>query len=143
MIIRNNKGITLLSLIITVVVLIILTYVTVSISINWSGTANSQNIQTYMLLIQTKCEVRSHEKAIGEIDESGLYGTKIEDVSSQYNGWYKLSQADLNNIGVKDAKEKDGYYFNYSQNDVWYAKGIEVEGKTYYKLSEIKQYIND
>ncbi len=143
MIIRNNKGITLLSLIITVVVLIILTYVTVSISINWSGTANSQNIQTYMLLIQTKCEVLSNEKAIGEIDESGLYGTKIEDVSSQYNGWYKLSQADLNNIGVKDAKEKDGYYFNYSQNDVWYAKGIEVEGKTYYKLSEIKQYIND
>lgn len=145
--VRNEKGITLISLIITVIVLIIITYVTISMSLGVSETAKFQNIETYMLLIQTKCEVLSNEKVIGEIDEGGLYGTKVTDVNSPYytedGDWYSLSQADLNEIGVNDAKASDGYYFNYKTNDVAYEKGVEFEGRTYRTLSEIKLYIGD
>lgn len=139
--VRNDKGITLISLIITVIVLIIITYVAVNLSIGVSETARFQNIETYMLLIQTKCEYLSNEKAIGEIKEDGLYGEL--QTTGDYSGWYKLKQADLNAIGVKEAKEKDGYYVNYDNNDVAYEKGIEADGYIFYKLSSIRNYMDE
>lgn len=140
--IRKETGITLISLIITVIILIILTYVTVSMGLGWSETAKFQNVETYMLLIQTKCEYLANEKVMGEIDESGLYG-ELQPEGTPYAGWYKLSQSELNQIGVKDAKEKDGYYVNYEENDVAYEKGIENDGTIFYKLSEIKLYTDN
>lgn len=103
--VKNEKGITLISLIITVIILAILAYVTITISIGLTGTVKFENIQTYLLIIQSKSEVLSNEKVIGNIDESGLFGELQE--SGDYAGWYKLSQGDLNEIGVKDAKAKE------------------------------------
>lgn len=139
--VRNDKGITLISLIITVIILVIITYAAVNLSIGVSETARFQNIETYMLLIQTKCEYLANEKAIGEIDEKGLYGEL--QTTGDYSGWYKLKQADLNAIGVKEAKEKDGYYVNYDNNDVAYEKGIEADGYIFYKLSSIRNYMDE
>ena len=62
-----------------------------------------------------------------------------------YKGWYRLSQGELNTIGLKDAKEKDGYYVNYGSDgkvDVAFEKGVEYEGQTYYKLSSILNVTN-
>ncbi len=132
---REDKGITMITLIITVVMLAILAYATVSIGINITGTAKFQNVQTYMLLIQSKCETLVNEKAIGEIDESGYYGIAQ---SGEKEGWYKLSQGDLNDMGVKGAKAKEGYYVNYETDDIMYERGVEYEGTIYHYLSEIK-----
>ena len=110
--IKNNKGITMISLAITIMLLILLAGVTISIGIEIAQEAEFENIQTYLLLIQTKCEKLANDKVIGNIDESGLYGTK------QSDGWYKLSQGDLNDIGVKGAKADDGYYVNYNSDKV-------------------------
>ena len=33
-----------------------------------------------------------------------------------------------------------GYYVNYDNNDVAYAKGVENEGQIFYRLSEILKY---
>ena len=131
--IKNNKGITMISLAITIMLLILLAGVTISIGIEIAQEAEFENIQTYLLLIQTKCEKLANDKVIGNIDESGLYGTK------QSDGWYKLSQGDLNDIGVKGAKADDGYYVNYNSDkvEVRYAKGIERDGKTLHTLSEM------
>lgn len=138
--IRNDKGITLITLIVTVVILVILTYVTVSTSMDMTATSRFENLQTYMLLIQTKCEYLSNQLAIGEIYEDELIGTK--QTSGEFAGWYKLSQGDLNAIGVKDAHAEDGYYINYATNDVAYEKGIEFQGFPFTYLSEILDYSN-
>lgn len=53
------------------------------------------------------------------------------------NGWYLLSQDDLNNMGVENVDAADKYYVDYENDDVAYGKGIENNDKTYYKLSEI------
>ena len=131
--IKNNKGITMVTLVITVILLIILAGATVTIGMNIAREAELENIQTYLLLIQTKCEKLANDKVIGNIDESGLYGTKQDD------GWYKLSQGDLNDIGVKGAKAEDGYYVNYDSDEVEvkYEKGIERDGRILHTLSEI------
>lgn len=69
---KNNKGITLISLIITVVLLSILAYTTVSIGGNLSATAKFENVQTDLLLIKSKCDILANEAAIGEIGENEL-----------------------------------------------------------------------
>ena len=140
---KNNKGITLISLIITVILLSILAYTTVSIGGNLSATAKFENVQTDLLLIKSKCDILANEAAIGEIGENELYGEIQSD--GTYKGWYKLSQGELNTIGLQKAKEKDGYYVNYGSDgkvDVAFEKGVEFEGETYYKLSSILNVTN-
>jgi len=138
--IRNNKGITLLSLVITVIILSIITYVVVSISVGMSGVAKFQNIETYMMLIKSKCDRMSEDVVIGEMTENNLYGVK--QTSGTFAGWYKLRQNELNDLGLEKAKEADGYYVKYgiedgSEVDVAYERGIQNEGVMYYRLSDI------
>lgn len=136
--IKNNKGITLLALVITVIILAIIAGVSISLGTNMLGTAKFESVETNLMLIQSKTKIIAEKLAIGEIDQSEAYGTKQED--GEYSGWYLLSQADLNTIGVKDAKAEDNYYVNYDNDDVAYGKGITFEGVTFYKLSDILSY---
>ncbi len=103
--IKENKGITLVTLVITVIILVILAGTGVSIGLNLTATAKYTNVQTYMLLIQQKCEYVENEVVIGEMEEDDRYGELQED--GDLPGWYKLSQGDLNEMGVKGAKAKD------------------------------------
>ena len=103
------------------------------------------DIETDLLSIKAKCK-DIHDKNI--IDENTqLLGENIteypenEEVNEIISGsgkWYKLSQDDLEAIGVGNLKAKDGYLVNYEENDVIYAKGIEKDGQLYYKLSDIQ-----
>ena len=103
--IRNNKGITLISLVITVIILIILTYVGVSVGIGITGVVKFQNIETYMMILKSKCETLSNDVVIGEIDENALYGVK--QTSGKFEGWYKLRQNELIDLGLDKAQEED------------------------------------
>lgn len=132
---RNDNGITIVVLILTVLVLVIISSVAVNISSNLINEAKFQNVKTDLLLIQSKCKIKAEQKAIGEIKEEDLYGTKQTD--GEYNGWYLLSQEDLNNMGVEDVDASNKYYVDYEHDDVAYGRGIKNDDKTYYKLSEI------
>ena len=158
--IKSENGITFLTLVITVIILAILVTVGVKISIGISETAKFENVKTYMLLIKSKCEILINEKAIGELEES-YYGTLQN--GGDYSGWYKLSQGDLNDIGVnsgtaaktdidgkvstsksgKGADADDGYYVLYNEAeatiDVAYEKGVVKDDVVYHKLSEFPE----
>ena len=133
--IRNDNGITLVVLILTVLVLVIISSVAVNISYNLINEARFQNVKTDLLLIQSKCKIKAEQKDIGEIKEEELYGSKQTD--GTYNGWYLLSQEDLNSMGIEDIDAADKYYVDYENDDVAYGRGIKNDDKTYYKLSEI------
>ena len=141
----NNKGITLITLIITVIILAIITGVVVTFSSNFTQTAKFETIETDLLLIRSKCKIRVERYVMGDIDGE-LIGTRQE--SGEYAGWYLLSQEDLNDIGLKNAKEENNYYVNYKleegeeeeEVDVAYGRGIYFNGQTFYKLSEILSY---
>ncbi len=137
---KNNKGITLIALIVTVILLAILAGATIKMGLGITSTAKFENIETQLLLIQSKVKIMSQDLVIGEIEESELKGTKQD--SGEYMGWYLLSQSDLNDIGVEKAKAEDGYYVNYDTDDVAYSKGISLEGNTFTKLSNILDYTN-
>lgn len=103
--IKEDKGITLITLVITVIILVILAATGVSIGLNLTATAKYTNVQTYMLLIQQKCEYVENEIVIGEMEEDDRYG-KLN-TNPDLPGWYELSQGDLNEMGVNGAKAKD------------------------------------
>ena len=132
---KNNKGVTLVALVITVIILMIIATITISVSSNIIGEAKYEGLKTTLLLIQSKAKVMADKKAIGDITEDDLYGMK--QTSGQYQNWYLLSEANLKNMGIKDADATDGYYVNYENDDVAFGAGFEHEGITYYKLSEM------
>ncbi len=129
----NNKGITLVALVITVIVLLIIASIVVYSSKDAIKNANLQSIKTNMLLIEAKAreyvENANHELGVNPSQAteemknkstSMLVGTKIENtdalvshlnIDSKY-AVYKLSEEDLNNMGIKDvsSNDKDGWY---------------------------------
>ena len=53
---KNNKGITLMTLVITIIVLLIIVSITVNYGIDSISKAQIQNMQTNMLLIEAKAK---------------------------------------------------------------------------------------
>ena len=78
--IKNNKGITILVLAITIAVLLILLGITIDTSTKVIESAKLQNINTNMLLIQARVKVIS-EKVVFDGDNSAYRGEKISDVT--------------------------------------------------------------
>ena len=128
--IKNNKGITFITLIISIILLIILAGTSVYIGLDISETAKLENVKTNLISLQSKCKIIAEKNAI---EDEELYGTKQE--SGDYIGWYLLSKADLIEMGFNNLDDKDNYYVDYENDDVAYGKGITYDNVTYHKLS--------
>jgi Tfp pilus assembly protein PilE len=149
--ISNQKGITIITLAVTIIVMVILASVTVNAGTNIIKKANLQNINTNMMLIQAKTKT-IEEQAKFNNDTSGYKGTKIANITSNQlienlisnniiddeENCYLLAQSDLNAMGLEKIDIEDGYIVNYDTNEIIYVKGFEANNQTYYKLSEMK-----
>ncbi len=147
----NEKGITIVSLVITVILLIIVTSVAVNTGTSVIKQANLQTINTNMMLIQAKTKTVSEQAKFNK-DTSNYKGTLISDISNNQkilklidNGviddtskYYLLSSTDLQDLGLQKIDIEDGYVVNYETEEVIYVKGFESNGTTYYKLSELR-----
>lgn len=149
---RNQKGITLVMLVITIIVLIIITSVTVYTGTGVIKRASLQNLNTNMLLLQAKIKTLAEESRFNK-DESKLKGKKVseitdnnkitqlinENIIENAEQYYLLSQDDLNSMGLEKVKVEDGYLVNYETDEIIYLKGFDANGETYYKLSETRK----
>ena len=145
----NKKGITLTSLVITIIVMLILIGVT---SIEILQNAARQKILTNMLLIQTKAKIIT-EKVSFNNDTSIYVGTPLNGNATIANGTltnselnnepvYILTQNALNSIGLSSItlNTNDVYLVNYKDDEVIYTNGVKLkDGRTVYKLSEINE----
>lgn len=147
---KNNKGITLTSLMITIIILIILAGVTITVGYDVVERAELENLKTNMLLVQAKTKVALEEYNFGK-DETKLIGTKVESNSdiigklnnigiSEKDDWYYLEQTDFNNMNLSDVYPGDNEYFlvKYDKEDleveILYTKGY----KNKYTLTELQ-----
>ena len=154
--IKQNKGITLVMLVITVVILIILATVSINIGTSMIKKVNVENIRTNMLLIQAQVKT-IHEKHHFDEENNPLKGeevtlteddiakyqveTQSEDGQTEYQ-FYKLSVDDLNSMNLNSIKinEGDEYIVNYDTQEIIYTKGVEgEEGKIYYTLTQMNK----
>lgn len=163
----NNKGITLVALMITVIVLLIIASISVYTGTDTIRNANLQSMKTNMLLIEAKgrefVENASYElgvnpsEATSEMKEksaSMLVGTKIENTDPLVSGLnidakysvYKLSEENLKNMGIRDisSNDEDGWYIiAYDVVDanvkIYNTEGIKVsDGTIKYCLDDIR-----
>lgn len=143
----NEKGITMVTLVITIIVLIIITAIGVNTGTEIIKRADLQNINTNMMLIQAKVKTISEQAKFNK-DTSNYKGTKISEISgneqidklqiTDKENCYLLSQTDLDSMGLEKITIDDGYIVNYNTNEIMYVKGFETEDTTYYNLTDMK-----
>lgn len=147
---KNQKGITLTTLVITIVVMIIIAGVT-----TYSGFESIKSAQTTIFtqeleMIQAKVNV-IHEKRKNN-DEEKLYYDKLGyDITvineetllqvlgeSSKEGFRYFSKEDLKLIDLDDIKQD--VIINFDTCEVISLTGIEIDGVKYYKLKDLPNY---
>lgn len=140
---KNNKGITIMMLIITIIILVMLAGTTAYISDRITKQVKVENVKTNMLLIQ------AHIKTIGEKhtfdDANELVGT-LETIDTEKYGvesdkeYYLLSEQDLIDLNLSNIEYLDGYYVCYDTEEVIFIRGVKnSEGKVLYTLTQMKE----
>lgn len=155
--VKNEKGITLLVLVITIIVLLILAGVGITQVGDILEQVNKETICTDMLLIQAKAKVLN-EKANFNKDETMLKGQKLSDMvgneqinnlksqgiisetEEQYAKYYVWDKQVIDELqlGLENMKDGEFYIVNYATEEVIYPEGYKhTDGNTYHKLSEL------
>jgi len=150
----SNKGITIISLIITIVLMLILASVTINIGSGEIEKAKLEDLKTTMLLIKGRAQIVADKESFGEeynkegmlkIDEAVLnYDVndvkerifKDMDTSNLY--LWEQTAMDNNNIDVEISKE-EFYIIDYATGEVYYSLGYAHEGIVYYSLTDIQK----
>lgn len=139
---RKDKGITLIALVITIIVIFILAGITIHEGSKIIQESELQTIKTEMLLIKGKAETLKDKKMFNA--ETILIGSQID--TGDLSGWYEWGGEQFNEVGLSGIRNNSIYYINYNikNNDdngkIESTGDIEVKykkGNNYYELSEI------
>ena len=145
---KNNKGISLITLVITIVILIILT----GITIYYGGMKNidhADNVGAYTEALNVSDAIVS--RAFFNRTNSTKYpfvGTPLTNANSvevnglQYgNGWYQLSPEEAVELDLENVIRT--YIVNYSTGEVVSVLPILVDGEEYFALDDLKQVVGE
>ena len=143
----SNKGITLMMLIITIIVLSILTAVTTSVG---TGTYKDIQVQVYvakMNMVQSRVNVISQKIENGDTSYDNV-GTEISALSQKdknkvntilngisSDGFKLYNEADLKELGVE--KIDEDVIINLNTRIIYSLVGIKYEGVTYYNQYDL------
>lgn len=155
---KEQKGITLIALTITVIVMIIIAGITVYYGTDLIRNVKLQDLKTNMLLIEAKTKECVEEANFQKLDLAGassaglLLGEPLANNSTVQNAanatgkidgdvsqYYYLSEETLNNIGIKDVDSEYGYFV--VKYDITNIKVDVINTKGYkgnYTLEQIK-----
>lgn len=155
---KNEKGITMAMLIITVIVMAVIASIAMTAGSNLRKKTELADRISQMQLIQAKVEDAYNEHLYRG---TSLLGTEmtfdaVGDEITAGEKWYKLDAEDMEKIGVDFAPTSDLYYcvkydltheddaegVNKEENEdinIYYSGGYEsTNGKTYYTLNKLK-----
>lgn len=145
-----EKGITLISLVITIVVLAIITGIAVSSSTDSIKSAKRTAIITELEMIQEKVNTIYEKRKLNEEDIAyynslGQDITRVEEAKltqilkgQSKEGYLYFSREDLKKLDLDNISQD--VIINFNTRDVISVTGIEIEGNTYYKLLDIPNY---
>lgn len=154
---NNNKGITLVILIITIILMLILVSVTTYSGINSYKNMQVTKFVAQMQLIQTKIDEVAEENTtknlgitITEIQKSVLdlayANNEIQDNTNEYKSKYVFFSRENLKTQLDLADIEDDVLVNFETREVVSTKGVEYEGKKYYtqyKLPNGESLINN
>ena len=136
--IKDNKGITLVTLVITIIVIVLIAGVTTYSGIDASKKARENKFKIELSIVQHAIEEVYYKYTISE-NENIFIGRKLTDlseistdirqqlISNTVGDYYELSQVQLKSIGVNNAE--DTYIVNYKTGEVINkTQGLYLEG---------------
>lgn len=147
---KEQKGITLVALIITIIVMIILAAVTIHFGTNLLDKSKKEDLKTTMLLIQSKAKIIKEKKEFGDIEE--LTGVSLSNnteyiISQNFQkklntiekaDLYILNSENLTSMGITDKTDnKEFYVVDYNNSEIYYSLGYKEGKSTLYSLSEL------
>lgn len=152
----SEKGITLVALIMTIIIMLILVVVTFNYSKNEIDKTRLESLKTNMLLIKAKSKTIYERYSFKEIDElpgieynpsgsiSGDYVISQElktEISKNEGTFYILEKEDLENMGLGtiEVDNEEFYIVDYESGEVFYAPGYTQDETTYYRLTDIQE----
>ena len=148
--IKNEKGITLVVLAITIIVMTILATVVTYSALDSLRTAQKNAFISEMEMVQAKVNV-IYEKMQNNTQDIEYYNSLGQDVSvlgeetlikilgdSSRDGFKYFSKEDLKNLELEDINQE--VIINFSTREVISTRGIKIGGVMYYKLSNIPNY---
>lgn len=152
-----DKGISLITLVLTVIIMLILASITVFTG-NIIEKAQFQEICTNMQLIKSKVNIIKEKvlfegeqsktkyyigiKLKEQEDKAELAGHSLNDEELEDENYYIYNQDVLNSIGLNAIKleENDIYIVNYNTQDVIYPNGCkDMDENIVYRLSEMME----
>lgn len=151
---KNNKGVTLTVLVVTIIVIIILAGVTIASSDSLIKNTKVKNMVTNMYLIQAKAEALYEEYQFNGTMKynnttiNGYVGVvaNSNDLSScgvtaiASDKWYKWDKNTIKDLGFDENMLSSGgdFIVNYATGEVIYTKGLkDDDGNVKYTLTDL------
>lgn len=147
---QKESGITLITLVVTIIVLIFLAGIATSSGINTIRGANKTAFISELEMIQAKVN-SIYEKINSSSDDAQYYNSigqplsvvqtdKLSEVfkDTSQDGFKYYGSADLEKLGLDDIKQE--VLINFNTREVISLTGFEIDGVTYYKLKDIPNY---
>ena len=153
---KNKKGITLVSLIVTIVVMGILLSVTVIYSSDLMQKSKMTDYIGYMKLVKARADIVLEEElfnSTGDMESDVIFPSDISDIiRDKYNDTKYLIRIwngnDIANQGIDKSILKNTNYFiivfdteSRKTVDVIYSEGCELKETTYYTLKGMEEVI--
>lgn len=139
-IITNKNGITLVVLTITIVVLLIITTTVINLSTNNLKTKNLSNMYTDIKSLEDKISVYYNKYGTLPLKEKYTGETNFNVVANPNDdteGYYIIDIQKLSNLVLTRKltwKNNDAYIINTKTHTIYYPKGVELDGETFYRL---------
>lgn len=142
---KNNKGVTLTVLVVTIIVIIILAGVTISSSDSLIKNTKVKNMVTNMYLIQAKAEALYEEYQFNGTETvlrgEHVTGADLNIYNVVDNGkWYKWDKTTITQLGFDENMLSSGgdFIVNYATGEVIYTKGLkDDDGNVKYTLTDL------
>lgn len=156
-VLKQTKGITIVALIITIIIMLILATVSIEYGKGEIQRAKLEDIKTTMLLIKGRAQIVADKESFGEsYDNTGMVKladasgydlsllqptlNELADTSNLYI--WEQTAMDNNNIDVEITTE-DFFVIDYLTGEVYYSLGYTYEGNTYYSLTRNAKHIGE
>ena len=137
---RRNKGITLLTLVITIIVMLIIAGALITVGVGNLKTKNLVSMYTDLKSINDKIAVYYNKYGRLPLKEKfmGAYDFKVDaNPNDDEDGYYIVDVKKLDKLVLTkqlEWEENDVYIINTKTHTLYYPEGIELEGERYYRL---------
>lgn len=153
---KSQKGLTLAGTIFFVLIIAFIVFGVVYYVRMQTTKEELEDMKTDLLLVQAKVKKISSDYILEKKDEI-LIGTKLADLKDEPaiqeflnqnsidteeedKRYYAINQQNLNEMGLQQVKlEENAYYVvEYTDGAVYYTKGYELAGSSYYDIDNIE-----